>query len=105
MLLYINMYKTRPATEQHSIADARSNLAELVRKAEAGRAVEITRRGERVAVLIGWSEYQRFTTRPRDFWEAYLEFRRNADLESLDIDPDEVFANVRDRDPGRDVNL
>ena len=104
MLLYIHMYKI-PTTEKHSIADARSKLAELVRKAEAGRAVEITRRGERVAVLIGWSEYQRFTTRPRDFWEAYLEFRRNADLESLDIDPDEVFANVRDRDPGRDVNL
>jgi prevent-host-death family protein len=91
--------------EQHSIADARSNLAELVRKAEAGKAVELTRRGEHVAVLIGWREYRRFIARPRDFWEAYLEFRRNADLESLDIDPDEVFANVRDRDPGRDVIL
>jgi len=41
--------------EQHSIAEARSNLPDLIKKAEAGTAVELTRRGEPVAVLIGRS--------------------------------------------------
>ena len=38
---------------QHSIAEARSSLPSLVREAESGKAVELTRRGEPVAVLIG----------------------------------------------------
>jgi prevent-host-death family protein len=92
-------------SEQHSIADARSNLAELVRKAEAGEAVELTRRGKRVAVLIGLREYKQLTGRPRKtFAEAYAEWRSKVDWSQMG-DPDDVFADVRDRDPGRDVDL
>jgi prevent-host-death family protein len=42
-------------TERHSIAEARRNFLSLVHDAENGKAVEITRRGEPVAVLIGLS--------------------------------------------------
>jgi len=93
-------------SEQHSIADARRNLEELVRKAEEGEEIELTREGEAVAVLIGRREHERVNGRPRKtFAEAYDEFRRKVDLEELDIDPDEVFSDVRDPTPGRDVDL
>ena len=91
--------------ERHSIADARGHLADLVRKAEGGKAVELTRRGERVAVLIGWREYERLSERPRKtFSEALEEFRSSVDFAEIG-DPDEVFGAVRDPDPGRDVDL
>ena len=34
---------------------------------------------------------------PRTFSEAWAEFRSAGDLVELDIDPDEVFGDVRDR--------
>ena len=91
--------------EQHSIAEARSNLPQLVRKAESGQAVELTRRGEGVAVLIGLRQYERLVSRSRRFSEAWKDFSGSVDLASLAIDPDEVFAAVRDKAPGRDSGL
>ena len=92
-------------SEQHSIAEARSNLPDLVKKAEAGRAVELTRRGEPVAVLIGRKEYDRLLTRASRFSNAWDEFVKHVELGPLEIDPDEVFADVRDKAPGRETTL
>lgn len=91
--------------EQHSIAEARSSLPKLVREAESGKAVELTRRGQGVAVLIGRREYQRLVSRSRRFSEAWDDFVREIDLASLGIDPDEVFADVRDDAPGREAGV
>ncbi len=91
--------------EQHSIAEARSNLPQLVRKAESGKAVELTRRGEGVAVLIGRRQYERLVSRSRRFSEAWDDFRRDVDLAELEIDPDHVFAGARDEGPGREIGL
>ena len=38
----------------------------------------------------------------KSFWESYQEFRQTHDLDEDEIDPDEVFGDVRDRSPGRD---
>ena len=92
-------------SEQHSIAEARSNLPQLVRKAESGKAVELTRRGEGVAVLIGRRQYERLVSRSRRFSEAWDDFRRDVDLAELAIDPDDVFAGARDDVFGREVGL
>ena len=92
-------------SEQHSIADARSNLPDLVKKAEAGKAVELTRRGEPVAVLIGRKEYDRLLTGSSRFSHAWDEFVNHVELTSLEIDPGEVFAGVRDTASGRDTTL
>lgn len=91
--------------KQHSIAEARNNLPQLVRKAEAGEPIELTRRGEGVAVLLGRKDYERLATRSRRFSEAWNEFNRKVDLAELQIDPDEVFNKVRDVRPGRNVGL
>ena len=92
-------------SDKHSIAEARSNLPRLVREAESGKAVELTRRGEAVAVLIGRRQYERLTGRYRSFLDAYEDFTEDVDLVELGIDPDELFAGTRDQTGGRDVRL
>jgi prevent-host-death family protein len=91
--------------KRHSIAEARSSLPRLIREAESGKPVELTRRGEPVAILVGRQQYMRLTSGRRRFSEAYEEFTRQVDLGELAIDPDAVFAGARDRTPGRDVDL
>lgn len=91
--------------EQHSIAEARSKLPQLVREAESGKAVELTRRGEGVAVLIGRKQYERLVSRSRRFSEAWDDFASEVELAKLNINPDDVFASVRDTAPGRDPGL
>jgi len=91
--------------KQHSIAEARSSLPSLVRAAESGKAVELTRRGEPVAVLIGRRQYERLIMKYRGFSEAYGDFTQEIDLEELAINPDELFAGARDDIHGREVDL
>ncbi len=90
---------------KHSIAEARNNLPSLVRAAESGKAVELTRRGELVAVLIGRRHYERLTMKYRGFSAAYKDFTQEVDLEELAIDPDVLFAGARDQSHGREVDL
>ena len=93
------------AKRQETIADARANLAELVREAEAGKPVELTRRGKSVAVLIGSDHYAKLLGRGQHFSAAWDAFRAQVDVPSLEIEPEEVFAGVRDTSPGRDADL
>ena len=90
-------------TEKYSIAEARSNLPRLIREAEQGKTVELTRRGKTVAVLLGQKKFERLSTGRRSFAETYQEFKATVDLEELDMDPDEIFAGVRDTTPGRHI--
>jgi prevent-host-death family protein len=91
--------------KRHSIAEARNSLPRLVRAAEAGKAVELTRRGAPVAVLIGRRQYERLILKYRAFSEAYEAFTREFDLRELAIDPHELFAGTRDDVLGREVRL
>lgn len=90
-------------SKRYSIAEARDRFASLVRKVENTPHVEITRRGEPVAVLISWREYQRLTSQVK-FWDRYSSFRTQYDLAKLAIEP-EIFEAVRDPSPGRQVSL
>ncbi len=90
---------------RHSIAEARMKLPRLIREAETGKVVELTRRGERVAFLIGRKQYERLVSRKRRFSEVWDEFRHAIDVPELDIDPDETFGGLRDAVPGRDTGL
>lgn len=91
--------------KRHSIAEARMKLPSLVREAESGKAVELTRRGESVAFLVSPQLYERLSSRRRRFSEAWDEFRREIPLAELEIDPDAVFGSTRDQAPGRDSDL
>ncbi len=84
-----------------SIAEARDHLPALIRSVEHGEPVELTRRGKMVAVLVSGRDFERLTTGPPDLWAAIQKFRAEHDLSDLDVE--EVFGDVRDRTPGREV--
>jgi len=92
-------------TELHSIANARRHLPRLVRAVECGRPVQITRRGEPVAVLVGYRDFARIVAGRPGFGQAYAQFNSAFDLAELAIDPEEFLEGVRDAAPGRDVRL
>ncbi|HEX9940849.1 MAG TPA: type II toxin-antitoxin system Phd/YefM family antitoxin [Thermoanaerobaculia bacterium] len=90
--------------KKYSIAEARDNFTSVVHEAEKGTQVELTRRGKPVAVLIGAQDFERLSKGKPSFREAYEKFRREHDFTDLDIDPDEIFGDVRDPSPGRDFS-
>ena len=87
-------------TEKHSIADARRNLPRLIREAEHGKTVELTRRGKPVAVLIGCDEFERLAAGRRGFGDSYGDFVIAVDVSALALNPDEIFEDVREMTPG-----
>ena len=88
-----------------SISDARKNLPSLVRDAERGLTVTLTRRGEAVAVLISTDQYQAYAKRsvPSSLPRALDDFRNAFDLDELNIET--VYEDVRDESEGRAVQL
>lgn len=81
----------------YSIVDARNNFARVVHEAEDGLAVELTRRGKSVAVILSIHDYQLLTKPEGKLMENYQAFRKEHNLEELDIDPDEVYLNTREK--------
>jgi prevent-host-death family protein len=80
-----------------SIADAKSQFAQLVNQAEAGQAVRITRRGKRVAVLINDAEYERLSA-PREGLIAFTNRMRAQALEAeIELFSDAELQGLRDQ--------
>ncbi len=90
--------------KRYSIAEARHNLAAIVHELDAASPVELTRRGEPVAVLLSTAAYQRLLPAPTSFWSALTTFRTDVSPDEL-AGPDDPFADVRDRSTGREVAL
>ena len=90
---------------KYSIAEARRNLPSLVRNVESGKVVELTRRGELVAVMVGSREFERLNLTKRKFDEAYREFTNVVGLAELGLDPDKVFSGLRHETAAREVRL
>lgn len=89
---------------QYSIAQARAKFPAIVSQAESGVPVEVTRRGQPVAVLLSTQEYSRLCGKQESFRHAYREFLGKYNL--ADVGLDSHFASsLRDRNPGRKVNL
>lgn len=86
-----------------SISDARENLPSLVRDAERGLTVTLTRRGEPVAVLVSTERYRTHAKSSIPLSEALEAFRNAVDLDELDIES--VYGDVRDRSTGRVVQI
>ena len=91
-------------SKRYSIAEARKNLPSLVSEAESGYVVELTRRGDRVAVLMSIHEYQRMKGKRAAFKEAYADFVNRFDLDEYGLD-EEFARGLRDRSTGRDIDL
>jgi antitoxin (DNA-binding transcriptional repressor) of toxin-antitoxin stability system len=67
-----------------TMAYARKHLHALVREAEQGTAIQITRLGKPVAVIVFTQSGQTVPQRKVDFWEKYLAFRQQFDLAELE---------------------
>ncbi len=87
---------------QYSIAQARDQFAQLIHKVEEGDIAELTRRGQRVAVILSAEAYDRLKSK-RNPWEAIQEFRAKHDVANWEdhLDIDAIF-DVRDKAPGRE---
>jgi hypothetical protein len=53
--------------------------------------------------MMSMEEYQRLQPKRRDFWASYEKFRKEVNLEELDIDAS-IFEGLRDPSPGREEN-
>ena len=88
--------------KRYSIAEARHNLAAIVHNLEKKAVVELTRRGEPVAVLLSIREFRRLASAKTGFWNAYQAFRESVNLPQLDIQPG-LFEGVREAAAGREM--
>lgn len=90
--------------KRYSIAEARHNLAAIVHELGDQSVIELTRRGEAVAVLLSLDSYRRLLPGGDGFWAAYATFRETFGPALLDTEAD-PFDKVRDRSPGRELGL
>lgn len=91
-------------SKRYSIAAARQNLAAIVHELEEQPVIELTRRGEPVAVLLSLASYRRLLPEGASFWAAYSSFREAFSTVLFEEDGD-AFGDLRDRSPGREVAL
>ena len=92
------------ASTKVSVAEARQHFARLIKKAQQGKAIEITRRGESVAVLLSASEYSAITGDRPSFIDATRQVRERLGVDGLEIG-DADFEGLREESPGREVSL
>ena len=90
--------------KRYSVAEARNQLARILRDVEHGTAVELTRRGKSVAVLVSAKDFARLQDGKNTFWEAYTAFMKRPEHRKGLLRQDE-FRDLRDRSPGREVSL
>jgi prevent-host-death family protein len=102
--MYTWMY-IYPMAQRYAIAEARANLPTLIDEVEGGAAIELTRRGEVVAVMISVTEYERLRSRRVGFQEAYQQFLKKHSPAESGIDAAAFAKQVRDRSPGRKVPM
>ena len=86
---------------ESSIREAKSGLTALVRTAENGEPVRLTRHGKPVAVLLSVQEYLRLSERAGrgDPWEFLRRWRAGLPKDFVGIAEDEADS-WRDRSPG-----
>ena len=90
--------------KQYSISVAKNNLPTIIHSVEDGTAVQLTRHGKPVAVLVSFVQYQRLVNQKKDFWSALTYFKERTRKEELLLD-DLTFSGLRDENQGRDVDF
>ena len=76
----------------------------IIDQAEAGVEVELTRRGQPVAVLVSRREFERLRGKRLHFGDAYKQFLETHSLREIGVE-DAFAAATRDRTTGRKVSL
>jgi prevent-host-death family protein len=90
--------------KQYSISVAKNKLPTIIHSVEDGSAVELTRHGKPVAVLVSFVQYQGIVNKNKDFWTALTYFKKSFQKEEPLIE-DRDFDGLRDGNQGRDVDF
>ncbi len=83
-------------TKRYSVNEAEESFLDVLQDAKDNGQVELIQKGDPVAVLLSFSEYERLTRDRPDFREELQKFRRLLELENIDLDPDEIWGDLRD---------
>lgn len=79
-----------------TIYDARNNFSALVKLAESGEPVELTRHDKPVAVILSWEEYEKtskkksFVQKIAELREQYADVIQDKSFEGIPIPEDEI---------------
>ena len=90
---------------EYSVAQARDRLTKILREVESEGPVQLTRRGQPVAVILSGAEYERLlrrASREGSLLEAILQWRQDLGDDLPELSEEEV-EDWRDRSPGRGV--
>jgi prevent-host-death family protein len=90
--------------KSYSVADARAHLPDILDEVEAGKDVQLTRRGEPVAVVLSLEKYEALCGNRPNFADAYQAFTERYAPEDIGLEPD-FFDSLRERSSGRRVRL
>ena len=99
---------------QYSIDKSSEPVNQFVRnQVRDGRPLELLDGGKVIAVLVSAEDYRRHYTPKKDFRQSLLEIREKYELDDSDFDDnemsdaefDEFWDNIRDRAPGREVEI
>ena len=103
LYMYTVMY-TLEMKKLYSVGSARANLPAILDDVQSGRVIQVTRRGQPVAVIMSPAEYATLERRQSTFGEACAEFRERFGVQDLGLDR-RFFRALRDPKPGRKVRL
>ena len=85
-------------------AQARRDWAKVLRSAERGTAVEVTRNGQPVAAVISIDQYRKLQeTKKETLSDVIAQFRAN--VNPRDLEGPDLWTDARDHSPGREVEL
>ncbi|MBU2603389.1 MAG: type II toxin-antitoxin system Phd/YefM family antitoxin [Actinobacteria bacterium] len=104
MAIQLAITKGAIVGREYSIAEARNHLSQVVRLAEDEGAVELTRRGKPVAVVVSRDEFLRLQTPAGEPFGFLERFRAQHNVDRYGLEPDDL-AGLRDPHPGRIVRL
>ena len=86
----------------YTMTQASRQLSDILNFVEQGHAVEVTRQGKPVAVVVSITEYQWLRERSHDdYWQALQAFRQQ-DMPDF-AEWHEALSDVREVSPGRDM--
>ena len=91
-------------SKSYSVADARAHLSDILDDVEAGKDVQLTRRGRAVALVLSPQRYDMLRSEHTNFGDAYRAFLGRHAPEEIGLEPD-FFASIRNQEPGRRVRL
>ncbi|SRR6266540_4829417 len=90
--------------KSYSVADARAHLPDILDEVEAGKEVQLTRRGRPVAVVVSAEKYEALRLDRTTFGDAYRAFAERYAPQDIALEAD-FFDSLRDRAQGRRVRL